>query len=303
MSLRLTRALGFDTAFEQSSVRPENVNFGVGKTPRLALWAGAYCHNAIFAYGPRPETIFETIKRAARLSSSEYKTRMTAKQSFRRPKPQYKESGFRSDGQTVLYDFAGLFAERSKYLTRAFKNFGYRRPQSILHLLTDLQEFRLGVQDHYRDSPYGAVHRKTTLAFLALDDLAIRELTENKKARQLLHDMFMNGHKERLAIFLVVKDASSVSSLFYNVSDLSWFVGEENEKHCVELYKDLPIYKKHAGSIHIGLMWDKTMPQTLRAFSFLINEKEDWLIEKKEALKKQDQDWLDYLEALEAERE
>lgn len=303
VSPRLTRALGFDTASEQAAVRPENVNFGVGKTPRLALWAGAYCHNGVFAYGHRPETIFETIRRAARLSSSEYKTRMTAKQSARRPKPQYVESGFRSDGQSVLYDFPGIFEDKARYLTRSYKNFGYRRPKSILHLLTDLQEFRLKIQAHYKNSPYGAVHRKTTLAFIVLDTPALAELKRNEKALQLLHDMFLNGHKERLAILLVVEDATLIPHQFYEVSDLSWFVGDSNQEFCKKLYSTLPIYKKHAGSVHIGLMWNRTQPDTLLSFSFLINEKEDWAIEKKEALKKQDEDWLAYLDALEKERE
>lgn len=303
VSRRLTRELGFDTANEQAAVRPENVNFGVGKTPRLALWAGAYSHNAIFAYGHRPETIFETIRRAARLSSTEHKTRMTAKTSARRPRPRYIESGFRSDGQAVLYDFPKLFEDRAKYLTRAYKNFGYRQPKSILHLLTDLQEFRLKIQAHYKDSPYGAVHRKTTLAFIVLGTPEIAELQRNEKARKILYDMFLNGYKERLAILLVVEDASVVPFEFYEVSDMSWFVGDANEEFCKKLYSTLPIYKKHAGSVHIGLMWDRTMPETLRAFSFLINEKEDWVIEKKAELNKQDADWLAYLEALERERE
>lgn len=303
MSIRLTRALGFDTAKEQSAVRPENVNFGVGKTPRLALWAGAYCHNAIFAYGPRPETVFETVRRAARLSSTEYRTRMTAKQSARRPKASFRESGFRADGQAVLYDLSGQYHTRAKYLTRAYKNFGYRQPQSILHLLTDLQEFRLTIQDHYKGNPYGAVYRKTTLAFIVLDQTAIKELKNNPKAKQVLLDMMINGHKERLSVLLIVENAADLDIDFYKVADLTWFVGETNEKFCESIYPTLPVYRKHAGSIHIGLMWDRTMPETLRAFSFLINEKEDWLIEKQAALKQQDQDWLTYLEALEGVRE
>jgi len=302
MSARLTSVLGFDTSPEQASARPENVNFGVGKTPRLALWAGAYCHNAVFAYGSRPEVILESIRRASRLASTQFRTRLTAKQSDRRPKAQYRESGFREDGQVVLYDFKSTFKDSSWRLTKAFKGFSYRQPKSLLHLLTDLQEFRLITQKHYARTPYGAVHRKVTLAFIHLDDESINVLKTNKKALQLFTDMFLNGKNERLALLILVDDPKKLPIELIKATDLSWFIGEDNEKFAEELYK-LPIYRKHFGLIHIGIMWDRMTPDTLRSFTFVVGEKSDWLIEKKSVLKEQDSDWWDYLNALKDERE
>lgn len=302
MTNRLSNSLGFDTSPEQGAVRPENVNFGVGKTPRLALWTGAYCHNAIFAYGERPEVVFESVRRAARLSTTQFKTRLRAKQSDRRPKAQYKESGFRESGQTVFYDLVGTFEEPGKRMQYAYKGFKYRRPRSILHLLTDLQEFRLKIQQHYSSMPYGAVHRKVTLAFLHMDRSIWASLQTNTKAMQLLLDMFLNGHKERLALMLVVDDVTIIPKEFLQTADMAWFVGKDNEKVAEEHY-ELPIYRKYFGLIHIGLVWDKTQPEELRSFCFLLNEKEDWLIAKKSALKKQDRDWEEFLAALEKERE
>lgn len=301
MSVRLTRTLGFDTSPEQSSARPENVNFGVGKTPRLALWSGAYCNNAIFAYGARPEVIFETVRRAARLSSIQFKTRMTAKESDRRPKPQYKEFGFREDGQTVLYDLDGTFRDSSYRLEKAYKGFKYRKPKSFLHLLTDLQEFRLLIQDHYTHLPYGAVHRKTVLAFVHLNDESVDILRTNEKARQLLTDIFLNGKHERLSLLLLIDDPEKLPKDLLRASDLNWFVGAKNEQFAEKFYK-LPTYRKHFGLTHIGVMWDRMMPETLRSFTFLVNEKDDWLIEKKSVLKEQDEDWWDYLNKLKEER-
>lgn len=301
MTLQLNSSLGFDTALEQGAVRPENVNFSVGKTPRLALWTGAYCHNGIFAYGERPEVILESIRRAARLSSSQFKTRLRAKQSDRRPKPQYRESGFQESGQVALYDFTNMFDEPGRALQRAYRNFHYRRPQSILHLLTDLQEFRLRVQRHYSSMPYGAVHRKVTLAFIHLDRETLAQLLTHGKATQLLLDMMINGLHERLAIMLVVPSAQQLPKSFLNAADMTWFVGDDNQSYAEQFYK-LPIYRKHFGLIHIGLLWDKTDPEQLRSFCFVSSEKEQWLIDKKKALKRQDKDWEKYLELLEEER-
>lgn len=301
MTSRLTNVLGFDTALEQGAVRPENVNFGVGRTPRLALWTGAYCHNAIFAYGDRPEVLFESVRRAARLATTQFKTRLTAKQSDRRPKAQYRESGFRESGQVVFYDLTDDFREAGKRMQRTYRGFSYRQPQSILHLLTDLQEFRLQVQEHYAALPYGAVHRKVTLAFVHLDAESLLTLKNHGKAMQLLTDMFLNGGNERLALLLVVKDAKSIPKKFLETADMAWFLGEENEAVAEEHY-ELPIYRKHFGLVHIGLVWDKTQPEELRSFCFLVGEKEEWLKEKKSVLKAQDKDWEEYLAALEEER-
>ena len=301
MSLRLSRALGFDLALEQSAVRPENVNFGLGKTPRLALWAGGYCRNGIFTYGDRPEVLWESVRRAARLASTQFTTRMTAKQSDRRPKPRYQESGFRESGEAAFYDLPGLFAAKGIRLERNFRGFSYRRPESLLHFLTDLQEFRLRVQDHYAKTPYGAVHRKLTLIFLHLDEASLAILRGNEKAMRLLQDIFLNGHRERLALLLVTQEASSIPENLYRQSDVSWFQGEANSAFAENRYK-LPVYRKHFGLVHIGLLWDKTMPDTLRSFCFVESEKSEWLQEKKSVLREQDEDWKNYLKSLEAER-
>lgn len=299
---RLSKALGFDTSAEQGGVRPENVNFSVGKTPRMSLWAGGYCHNGIFFYANSPEIIWESIRRAGHLATQQHKSRVTAKQTKIKPKTYYRESGFRESGQVVLYDMNGKFEVEGKRLDKIRSGFAYRQPKSILHLLTDIQEFRLRTKEYYSKLPYGAVNRKVTLAFLHMESDALAELKRNTKAFQVLLDIFINGHNERFMLLLVTNHASMTPRELIDVADMGWYLDDENEKFAEKHY-GLPIYRKHFGEVHRGLVWEKGHPEVLTSFTSLVKEVSEWLKKKKETLDAEDLEWEEYLKALDAERE
>jgi hypothetical protein len=212
-----------------------------------------------------------------------------------------KETGFRDHAQVVFYDLTREHSEFADSMKKVSSSFVYRQPDSIKTLLADLQSFRSEVNQAYKNSPYGAMRRKSLLMFLLLDPNSAEELKASPGAMATLQDIFETGSKERIFLILCVKDAADLSATLVQEAESAIFIGEENQRLAEAFYKK-PVTDQDYGAVKIGVAWDTTKPEELRRIAAVKLEKEAWVIERQAAMKKQDQDWLKYLEALEEQR-
>lgn len=297
----LQKALGFDTSPMQSFARPETIFFWWGRSPSVVFWAASYFKNALYAYGDREDQLLDRITRTVKLSAMKFQEPNLNKTVARPRRKAMKETGFRDHAQVVFYDFTRTHGEFADSMKKLSSTFVYRQPESIKSLMGDLQTFRADISKAYNASPYGAVRRTGLLMFLLLDARTANELKSTPAAMAILQDLFETGNNERIFTILCTKDAADLSAELVQASESSVFVGDANQRLAEAFYK-VPVTDNDYGAIKIGVSWDTTKPDELRRIASVKLEKEDWVIERQNAMKQQDRDWNKYLEDLEEHR-
>lgn len=301
MADNLERSLGFDTAPKQSFARPETIFFWWGRTPAVAFWAASYFKNALYAYGDREDQLLDRIARATRLSNQKFQEAELNKTVARPRRKAMRETGFKEHAQVVFYDFTRSHAEFATTMKKLSSTFVYRQPASIKELCKDLQAFRSSIAEAYKGSPYGALRRNGLLMFLLLDSKTLEELKASPAALAIMQDMFETGKRERIFPIICTQDAADLSPELVQAAESAVFLGKVNEELAEKFYK-LPVTDNDYGAIKIGVIWDTTKPDVLRKMAAVKLEKENWVIERQEAMRQQDEDWAVYLEKLEKGR-
>jgi hypothetical protein len=301
MSNVLQKALGFDTTPVQAFSRPETIFFWWARSPSVVYWAASYFKNGLYAYGDREDQLLDRIARTVKLSARRYEEPDLSKTVKRPRRKSMKETGFRDHAQVVLYDLTQEHGEFAASMKKLSSSFVYRQPESIKTLLADLQAFRSEVNEAYKGSPYGAMRRTSLLMFFVLDSKAAAELKATPAAMAIMEDIFETGRHERIFPIICIKEAADLSAGLVKEAESAIFVGDANQKLAEAFYKK-PVTDQDYGAVKIGVAWDTTKPEELRRVAAVKLEKEAWVIERQAAMKQQDRDWNQYLEALEEQR-
>lgn len=302
MSKSLSRALGFDASPVQGSALPEKVFFWLFRTPVPVIWTPVHHRNGVIAFGERSDIVKSLIKRTARVASRTKSSDLAPKTSSRRTKKDFSTTGFLGHGDVVLYDFTGDYADWAQELAEEHLGFSFVYPKNGLEdFLKKLQLFRKNVRAHYENSIYGPLNRRSIVAFVKMSDAQCRALAMDSDLRSEFEDIFINGHKERVHIFFLAPSAELVPKGMLRNSSFTAFLGDENRAFASKVYK-LPVWTKNFGNKHVGVIWDSQRPANLTSVVRLEGEHEEWILEKRVELKRQDDEWDEYLQLLDGER-
>ncbi len=300
---RLERALGFPVELKQGLTSPEAIFFAWGRTPAPVYWSAATFDNALMTYGDRKDQFESRMRRLARLSELPVVTPELDKTSRRMSRRYNKqESGFKFHGHLALYDFTGTADKLAQQMSKKAPNFTYKTTDDPCSLLKYVDEFKQLVRKAYSGSPYGAVRREGLILALHFDSKSMDKLKSNSHAIALLEELFADSRQERIFTLIFLEDARDLTPALMKHAHQALMLGETNKKLAEAFYK-AQVIPNTSGLLRMGYIWDKNNPAILREITSIQIEKEQWLIDRQEAVKQQEEAWQRYLSSLESRRQ
>lgn len=203
---------------------------------------------------------------------------------------------FGSSGTIVLFDLKGELEELGAELESTSNNFEYHPYKNTLEqLLEDLVEFRKEIRESSKLSGNG--NRKVLLLFINLDSESALQLGISFRARELLQDLLSNSENERIYTFTLAKRVEDLPGESFRSTEWAIFLGDANRKEALAAYKNLEEGYYSFGQIQIGTCYSKHEKRLVSVQPLKFTPSQ-WLKDQDEKLKSEDEDYENFLRAL-----
>lgn len=203
---------------------------------------------------------------------------------------------FSNSGTIALFDLKGDIEKIGTELESVSKNFEYHPyKDSLEQLLEDLFQFREEIREAAKTT--SGVNRKVLMVLIDLDRASAHQLGITLRSRELLQDLLSDSINERIYIFTLAKNVEDLPGESFRSTEWAIFLGDSNRKEALSAYKNLEEGYYSFGQIQIGTCYSKheTRLVSVQPLEFTRSQ---WLKDHEEQLKAEDDDYDDFLSAL-----
>lgn len=207
-----------------------------------------------------------------------------------------QSKNFGDSGTVALFDLKGRLKDLGEELEIKSKNFEYHPyKDSLEQLLEDLFEYREKIREAAKTESIS--NRKVLIVLIDIDTESAKKLGFSFRGRELLQELLSDSENERIYLFTMAKDLSELPGESLRATDWAIFLGNENRKEALSEYKNLSEGYNSLAQVQIGTCFSKGEKYLISVQPIKYTESQ-WMKDHKAKLKAEDEDYENFLKAL-----